>query len=166
MGTKDLVYKTEIEHDGIFDFKKLYNFAYDFLKNKSYDIAESAYSEKITPDGKEIEVKWEIEKKVTDYIKYIGKIKMTLRNLKSVEVQKGDRKENSNKGSVKVGVNSEVERDYKGDWESSWSTKFFRGIYDKFINDSVYKGFKNAYASDMDDLVGQLKSFLVLEGVK
>src|SRR3989344_2157740 len=119
MGTKDLVYKTEVEHEGIFDFKKLYSFSYDFLKTKNYDINEVGYSEKVTPDGKEIEVKWEIEKKVTDYVKNIGKIKMTLKNIKSVEVQKGGRSENSNKGTIKIAFSCEVERDYKGDWESS-----------------------------------------------
>lgn len=166
MGKKEIVFKTEFEHDGVFDFKKFYNFAYDFLSGKNYKVNESLYSEKVTADGKEIEVKWDIEKTFTDYVKGIGKIKMTLRNLKSVEVQKGERKENSNKGSVKVALSCEVERDYKGDWESSPSTKFFRGIYDKFINDGVYKGLKNAYASEMEDFTGQLKSFLVLEGVK
>jgi hypothetical protein len=166
MGAKEQVYKSEIEHDGIFDFKKLYNFCYDFLKNKNYDISENSYSEKITPDGKEIEVKWDIEKKATDYVKYVGKVKMTIKGLKSVEVQKGERKENSNKGSVKISVNGDVDKDYKGDWESSPSVKFMRGIYDKFVAKSVINRLKDEYGGDLDDLIGQIKSFLVLEGVR
>jgi len=166
MGHKEQVFKTEVEHDGIFDFKKLYNFAYDFLKSKNYDVVESSYAEKISGDSKEIDVKWEIEKKVTDYVKYIGKLKMTLKNLKAVEIQKNGVKENSNKGSIKVALNGEIETDYRGAWEGSPSLKFMRGIYDKFIVNKRVGQLTEGYASDLDDLVGQVKSFLVLEGIK
>ena len=166
MGAKEQVYKSEIEQDGIFDFKKLYNFAYDFLKSKNYDVTETSYSEKVGAEGKEIEVKWDIEKKVTDYVKYIGKVKMTLKNLKSVEVQKDGKKENSNKGSIKVSVGGEVETDYSGKWDSTPTLQFMRGIYDKFVIKGRVGELTGAYASDLDDLIGQLKSFLVLEGIK
>ncbi len=166
MGAKEKVYESEIEQDGIFDFKKLYNFAYDFLKSKGFDVIETSYSEKVGGEGKEIEVKWEIEKKVTDYIKYIGKVKMTLKNLKSVEVQKDGKKENSNKGSIKVAVSGEVETDYGGKWDSTPTLQFMRGIYDKFVIKKRVGELTDAYAGDLDDFIGQLKSFLVLEGIK
>ena len=166
MSAKEKVYESEVEQDGIFDFKKMYNFAYDFLKDKSYDVSETSYSEKITPDGKEIEVKWEMEKKVNDYIKYFGKVKMSLKGLKSVEVQKNGRKEDSNKGKIKITVFGEIEKDYKKEWEGSFFSKFLRSIYDKYIAGEQHKELKAKYAEDLDELVVQLKSFLVLEGIK
>jgi len=166
MGKKEKVFESEVGHEGIFDFKKLYNFIYNFLKDKEYSVSESAYSEKVTEAGKEIEVKWDLSKEVTDYVKYIGKVKIVSRGLKGVEVQKNGKKENMNKGEVKVAVKAEIERDYKGAWEGSVTKEFFRGIYDTYIAGKRYKELKEKYSGDLDELVAQVKSFLVLEGIK
>ena len=166
MGAKEGVFKSEVKHGGIFNFKDLYKFSYDFLVDKEYDVLELEYSEKVGADGKEIEVKWALEKKVSDYHKYLGKVKFTCRGLTDVEAESNGKKRKMNKGEVKVAVSAEIERDYDNKWDKSNHFKFMRGIYDKFLMLSRYKELKDKLGADMDEFLSQVKSFLVLEGIK
>ena len=51
MAEKDIQFSGKIKQKGIFDFKKFYNFAYDWLRDEGYKVIEKNYTEEITGDN-------------------------------------------------------------------------------------------------------------------
>ena len=68
MAEKTKVYSSKLKHGGFFTFKDYYLFCYDWLENEvGLNIAEKGYTEKVKGEAREVEVKWECERKLTDY---------------------------------------------------------------------------------------------------
>ncbi|MEM4270473.1 MAG: hypothetical protein QXO70_00045 [Candidatus Pacearchaeota archaeon] len=164
MAEETPVFKGKLKHSGLFDFKELYKFCYNFWKeNKEYLITEKSYGEKITPTGKEIEIEWETMKKVSDYFKLTAKIKWRIVGFTEVEAEREGKKIKINKGEIEISVESKLVRDYEGKWESSPSLKFFRSIYDKYIIKNKIEEMEDKIFGDSDEFLAQVKAFLALE---
>ena len=164
MPEETAVFKGKLKHSGIFEFKELYKFAYNLLKEgKGLAIIEKAYGEKVTPDGKEIEIEWEGNKTISDYfkLKVITKLKVT--GLNSVEAEKDGKKVKMNKGDLEINVEAKMIRDFEGKWEKSPFMKFTRSIYDKYIIKNKISEVEEGLARDCDDFLAQIKGFLSLE---
>lgn len=164
MAEETPIFKGKLKHSGIFDFKELYKFCYNYWKeNKEYLISEKTYSEKIITDGKEIEIEWETFKKVSDYFKLISKIKWRIAPFSVVEAERDGKKVKLNKGDIEISVESKLVRDYEGKWESSAFLKFSRGIYDKYIIKNKIDEMEDKIFGDSDEFLAQVKAFLALE---
>lgn len=167
MALKDKVFEGKVSQENIFKFKDLYKFAYEWLVDEKYKVVEKNYKEKITPDGKEIEFEWEVTKKVNDYIKFELSIKWRLLRLQEVEITQNGEKRKMDKGSIEIKVTAYLERDYEGRWETSPFKKFMRGIYDTFLlGRTRLEAFEAKLFTDSDSFIAQVKSFLVVEGVR
>ena len=167
MAEKDTVFSSAMKYDGIFSFKDFYKFCYGWLTEEiGLDVVETTYSEKLTGDTKDIEIKWGGTKKFTDYFKFEMKVDFVIRRLKEVEISKGDVKIRSNNGSVKVKVNGILIRDYDGKFESSGFQKFLRGIYEKWVITSRIEQFEGSVIGSCDEFLNQAKAYLDLEGRK
>lgn len=167
MAEKDTVFSSAMKYDGIFSFKDFYKFCYEWLTEEiGLDVVETTYSEKLTGDTKDIEIKWGGTKKFTDYFKFEMKVDFVIRRLKEVEISKGDLKIRSNNGSVKVKVNGILIRDYDGKFERSGFQKFLRGIYEKWVITSRIEQFEGSIIGSCDEFLNQAKAYLDLEGRK
>ena len=87
MAQKKEVYKEKFKHTGYWKYKEVYDMVFFWLRDHQYKINENLYNEKIISNGKEVVIRWEAEKKVTDYFKYQIKADWHILGMKDVEVE-------------------------------------------------------------------------------
>jgi len=166
MSEKDKVTEEKIKHVGIFDFKETYNFVYNWLTQNEYFVIEKVYTEKIKPDGKEIEIEWEAFRKISDYFRFVLKFRWFLVGITDVEALRDGIKIKSNKGSFELKIDAIIEKDYENRWEATAFSKFLRGLYDKYIIKSRLELYEDKISGELAELAAQIKGFLALEGRK
>lgn len=161
---RDKITEGKAKFDGLFVFKDVYNFVYSLLRDSKYDVSEPAYSEKTTPEGKEIQIRWEARRKISDYFRFTLVVDWLVLGLTAVEAEKAGARVKMNKGSVEVKITAFIDKDYEERWESNAIAKFFRGIYDRYVVRSRIERYEEKVAVEVDELIAQLKSFLAMEG--
>ena len=164
MAEKDKIAEEKVVHDGLFDMKDVYNFLYTFFVDNEYRIEERVYKEKNIGGAKEIEINWLIKRKINDYFRFQIKADWRILKMTTVEVMKEGKKVVMNKGNLEIKFQAYLERDYENKWESSAFYKFLRSVYDEFIIKKTIKGYEEKIDGELNEVVNQLKSFLVLEG--
>jgi len=158
--------ETKIKHDGIFDFKEVYRYLYTLLVDEQYDLEERVYTEKATQKGKEIEIAWIAKRKISDYFRFQIKVNWLILGMTDVEVTKDGQKLKMNKGSLELKFSCYLEKDYEHRWEGSAFFKFLRGLYDNYIVRSRISEYELKVMAEMDDIIEQIKAFLVFESKK
>jgi hypothetical protein len=167
MPEKDTIFTSKIKYTGVFSFKDFYKFCYDWLKEETgLDLMESKYKEKLDGVLKNIEIKWEGEKKLTDYFRYDAEIDFKVERLKEVEINQGGAKIKTNEGAVELSVKGILVRDYEGKFETTSFKKFLRSIYEKWVIPSRIEEYKDKISTESDKFLNQAKSYLDLEGKK
>lgn len=164
MAEKDTQFSGKIKQKGIFDFKKFYNFAYDWLRDEGYKVIEKNYTEEITGDSKKIEIKWEAKKKVSDYFQFMIRTDWLILNLKNVEVQKEGKKVKMNSGKPELKIKGYLIKDYEHRWEDIPFFKLLRGIYDRYIIKSRVESYEDKVLDETEEYIAQCKSYLTIEG--
>ncbi len=164
MSEISLVYEGKVVHEGIFDFKAIYQFLYDWFTQYQYVVIEQKYSEKIKVQGKDLEVIWLCLRKISDYFRFQVKILVHVFRMKEVEVVENGIKVKKNHGEMEIIFKSFLERDYEHKWESNPITKFFRGLYDKYIIKTRIEAYEDQLATEVDEMIAQTKAYLALEG--
>jgi len=164
MPEKDKIISNKVKQDGVFDFKEFYKFCYTWLSDEGYFVSEDKYAEKIIGDAKEIEIKWVAERKISDYFKFQIKIEWFITGMKNVEVEKMGKKVKMNKGTVEIKAAGYLIKDYEARWETSGFMKFLRGIYDQYLIKARIESYEDKLVGEIDDFLGEIKSFLMLEG--
>ncbi|GAI16747.1 unnamed protein product [marine sediment metagenome] len=166
MPEKDTVFSSKMKYTGIVSFKDFYKFCYDWLKDetKLTFVKEEKYSEKITAKGKDIDVTWKGERKVTDYFKFQIEVKFRVVGLTDVEVTQQGIKIKTNQGIVEIKVKGILIRDYEGKFETTAFMKFLRSIYEKWVIPSRVIQFEEKLISASDEFLNQAKAYLDLEG--
>lgn len=144
---------------GFFDFKQAYNFLYSWLSDYEFNVEENKYSEKITPEGKEIEIEWTAERDITDYFRFAIKIRWFITKMTTQDV--GGK--SLNKGDIEMTLTGYLVKDYDEKWESTAFSKFLRSIYDRYIIKGRIEHYENRISEEVDEALAQIKSFLALE---
>lgn len=165
MAELDKVFSGKIKQTGIFDFKELYRYCYTWLVDEGYLLTEKNYSEKITPNGKEVEIIWEARKKISDYFRFVFKISWRVLGMVTVEVEENGKKIKMDKGQVEIKVDATLEKDYEHRWENNAFTKFLRGAYDKYIIRGRIDQYEGKIFMEADEFIAQAKSFLAISGM-
>lgn len=167
MSEEKIVYASKVKYAGIFSFKDLYKFCYDWLSDEtSVTVAETKYEEKIAGNAKNVVVEWAGTKKINDYFQNKVTVQFKVTNMEDVEAMQGSAKVKANKGSLEIGVKGVLVRDYDGKWEASAWSKFWRGVYEKYVIPSTVKEYEDKLTARTDDFVSQAKAYLALEGEK
>ncbi len=165
MAHKSRVFEYTLKHKGFFNFSDLYNFCFQWLQDEGYsNLVEESYQEKITDIGKEIKIKWTAKKKVTDYFQNIIELNWHIIGLQDAEVERGGKKEKTNKGDLRLDFSADLEKDYEERWSDKPIWKFFRGVYDKYIIRTTIDEYEDRLASKTASFVSDVKAFLQLEG--
>jgi hypothetical protein len=162
MALKSTVVKTKIKKKGIFNYKDLYNFTYNWLKDRGYGIKENEYTEKSAGGAKEIQLKWEAGKKVTEYFKNSISVNWHIMQLKDTEIERDGKKEKTNTGDLKLDIKADLVRDYEERWEDKRQWKFLRGIYEKYVIRTTVESYEDRVKEDAVDFVNDVKAYLEL----
>jgi len=162
MGQQNTVLKQSIKHVGYWKYSELYAFCFDWLKDNGYKIKENEYTEKITGFGKELIIDWEASQKVTDYFRYLIKVRWHILGMIDAEIEKEGKKVSTNKGEVKITIEGILEKDYEKKWEDKPIWKFLRGIYEKYIIRTTIDEYEDRIRDDAKQYVSEIKSFLQL----
>lgn len=164
MAEKSKVFKQVIKSVGFWNYKELYNFCYNWWKDEGYKIEEGNYTEKISDFGKEIILEWTIKRKISDYFKHEIKMKWHILGMKDAEVEINGTKEKTNKGEVKITVDSSLVRDYEETWDKTPTWKFLRGVYDKYVIRTRIDEYEDRLESISERFAEDTKDFLRLQG--
>ncbi|MFA5174547.1 MAG: hypothetical protein WC438_05190 [Candidatus Pacearchaeota archaeon] len=166
MAEKDTLFKGKVKQQGLWGFNDLYSFTYDWLNGEGYKVKEKTYSEKVSGDAKDIDIEWEASKKVSDYFKFTIKMAWKILGMKSVEVQRENKKVKMNSGIVEIKFSAVLIKDYESKWEDAPLWKFLRGVYDKYIIKSRIDDYEDKLLNELNELIAQTKAFLEIEGKK
>ena len=164
MAQKKEVYSEKLKQTGYWKYADIYNFSFSWLKDSSYKLKETLYNEKLSSFGKEVIIKWEAEKKVTDYFKYRISIDWHILGMKDAEVEIDGKQVKTNKGEVEMKFKGEIIKDYEKRWEDKPIWKLLRGIYEKYIIRTTIEEYEDDLEDDVKDMVQDIKAFLNIPG--
>lgn len=166
MAEKDQIFAEKVKYTGLWKFGDVYRFLWDWFIDSGYNAKETGYSEKIKPDGKEIEVKWEAKKKISDYFRFVIKADWRILGMTEAEVQKEGMKVKMNKGYIEIKFSAILEKDYEHRWEDNAFIKFLRGVYNRYIIKGRIDDYEDRIREETEEVIAQMKSFLAIEGKK
>ncbi len=166
MSEKDKVYGSKVKQTGIFDYKELYRFNWNWLVDNQYDITEKVYGEKIGPAGKEVDIEWDATRKISDYFKFQIKATWKILGMTNVEVEKNGAKIKMQKAQVEIKVDGILVKDYESKWEDNPLYKWLRTAYDKYLVRGRIESYEAKLIGEVDEFIAQIKSFLALEGLR
>src|SRR3989338_6057640 len=163
MSEKDILYKGKIKHNGVLNFKDFYSFLYEWITNEGYFINEKSYSEKVSGDSKDVEIKWEAKKKVSDYFRFVITMNWRILGMKKIAVKKEGKEISMDSGLIEISFSVILEKDYEERWENQPFWKFMRGIYDRYIIRTRIEEYGKKAILELNELINQCKDFLELE---
>ncbi len=167
MAEKDTVIKEKVKYDGIFDFKELYKYAFEWLLNEKYDVIEDKYSEKVSGNSKELEIIWTSTRKISDYFKIELTTKWFTPTMTDVEVEIDGKKKKMNKtAGFEIVTKGILIKDYRSTWESSPLYNFFRNVYNKYIIPARIEQREMQIITDVQAFNAELKAFINLTGMR
>jgi len=148
----------KVEYEGQFDLDEVYSLIKDFLKGKGFFISPKEYSGK---DKSKFKSKWAAQKKIDDFNKYVIEPTIKGDSIKHVT----SKNKNLVEGTISIKLDSFIEHDYENKTENKPLFKFFKDIYDKFIE----KSRQNKYEKELKDytfeLINEIKAYFNLNKV-
>jgi hypothetical protein len=124
-----------IKFKGIFDFDKLFNEIYTWLDHRHYEINENKFKHKIpNAKGKENEIGWAADRKITHYIRYWINVEYKLWDFKDVEIVEDGQKKKMSYAKIRIFLSGKVEIDQN----KQFKTDFEKKLHD-FFTTFIYK---------------------------
>ena len=167
MAEKDVILKENVKYSGYGDFKNLYSYAHDWIKQEGYNLIEEKYVEKVKGSSKDLEIVWKASKPVSDYFKIEMDLKWRVLGLEDVEVEIDGKKKKMNKFiEVGIDIKGTLIKDYQNHWNKSATTKFFKELYNKFVIPSRTQDMQEKVEKAVQDFKEEMKALLELTGKK
>ena len=163
MSEKDTIFKSKVRQRGLFDFKDIYEFAYNWLTDQNYDMFERKYVEKVKGESKDVEVKWEATKELSDYFRYVIEVQWVILGMKSVEVQQDGKKIKIDSGVIDLRFKASLVKDYESRWENHPFWKFLRGFYDRYIIRTRVEQYEERLLGEINEYIAEIKGLLAIE---
>jgi len=150
----------KLDYSGIMNIKELFEIINKWSQERHMQKREDKCHEQNLPEGKFIEYEIAPWKKISDYTKYIYKIRVLFQNLKKVEVTKDKKKIKADQGRVLIYFDGFMEHDYEHRWDERPLFVFFRTLYDKFVYKAYTERFEQRLVHEMHDLYNEIEKFL------
>lgn len=159
---KIIVDHDKIEYSGPFDVNGLLNMIENFIFYMGYDKRQDKDFEQNTPHGKFIE--WQISpwKWITDYTRYMIKVRVLGYDLARVDVANNGKKTKADNGRVIIVIDGFVEYDLQSRWEQKPLFHFIRTLHDNFIFKAYTERFEQMLVNDISHLHTEIEKFLNL----
>jgi len=126
-----------LNYKDVFSMNYLYLLMHEWMIEEGYctradeEFAERMYLERITPGGKEIWIRWRMQKKDPQGSKLFRwdlDIDFHVLTLKDVEVMHKGQKFKADKGEVEVTCQANLVIDPEQEWENHWFLKHFKKL--------------------------------------
>ncbi len=147
----------KLDYSGVMDLKEFFKLLSNWFNERGFHKKEDKNEEQNLPGGKFIEYEISPWKKITNYNKYIFKIRALFENLKKVEVMKDNKKVKVDQGRVLIYFDGFLEHDYESRWDDRPLLLFIRSLYDKFVHKVYTERFEHRLTHDMHKLYNEIE---------
>ena len=128
---------TRIKFEGVFDWNELYSMITGWVFSKKFDYYERNNVKKAGTYGYERELKAEIERDESGYVKHLLVIHIHAYHIEDIEVsENGHKKKKNRTGMMTIELSPSVELD----WQSKWDKKFKKKARD-FMHKYIMQGY-------------------------
>lgn len=150
----------KLDYSGVMEVKELFKLINRWFAERHFQKKEDKNYEQNTPEGKFIEYEISHWKKVSDYTRYVYKMRALFQNLKKVDIAKESKKAQVDHGRVLIYFDGFIEHDYLHRWDERPLFVFFRTLYDKFVYRAYTERFEHRLTHDMHNLYNEIEKFL------
>jgi hypothetical protein len=159
---KIIVDHLTISYKGLFNAAEIYKMIDFWFMEKNYTKHELVNYEQVMKTGKEVHVRMEPYKKITDYAKYVIIVEVVGSHIKEVILEKDSNKVRMNQGEISVVITGTLESDYEHRWENKAIFHFLRSLFEKYVFRTHTYKFETGLVEECNHLASQIKSFLNL----
>src|SRR3989344_4548672 len=159
---KIVVDHEKIDYSGPFSGNDLFRMIDNFVFERGFDKKQDKDFEQNTQNGKFIE--WQISpwKKITDYVRYIIKIRILGYDIVKAETVVDGKKKKVENGRLIIVIDGFIEYDYDSYWDDRPILFFLRTIYDKFVFKAYTERFEHRLGHHINTLHHHLEQFFNL----
>ncbi len=159
---KQIVENETITYDGLFEGTELYRVIDKFFQDKGYDKAELTHDEHVAETGKDVTIVVEGTNKANDYTKKVINIKIFIKGLHDVVLEKNKHKMKLQQGKVTAIFNAFMVTDIEGKWEAKPMFVFLRALVDRYLYHYYINKVEQEVKDDTLHVKALVKSFLNL----
>ena len=150
----------KIDYNGPLDVHKLLALIENFLWERGYDKQQEKDFEQNTDKGRFIEWQYKPWKKITDYIRYMVKIRVLGYDLARIDTHVDGKKAKVDSGRIIVIIDGYMEYDYDNKWDLNPLMELIRGVYDHFIYHTYTERWEGRLTNDINSLHDAIEKFL------
>ena len=158
---RQVVRGEKLKYSGFFSAKELWRLIDKwFAENGFADRVELFHDEKVAKDHKDIQVKYQPYKKVSDYVKIEQRLIISIFNLVKKTITKDGHKINLDQADLTIQFDGYINTDYEGRWENRPEFFFLRTIMDKFIFKTYTGKYEAMIKTQIRELKNEIESYL------
>ncbi|HLG23677.1 MAG TPA: hypothetical protein VI564_01975 [Candidatus Nanoarchaeia archaeon] len=156
---KIIVDHEKLEYSGPFSANDLFKSIENFLMERGFDKKQEKDFEQNTSNGKFIE--WQINpwKRITDYVRYMVKVRVLGYEIVKTDLVVDGKKKKVDTGRVIIVIDGFIEYDYESRWEDNPFLFLMRTAYDYFINKVYTENFEQKLSHDINHLYDHIEKF-------
>lgn len=159
---KIVVDHEKIDYSGPLELSNLFRMIENFIWERGFDKRQDKDFENNTTNGRFIE--WQISpwKWITDYTRYIIKVRVLGYDLVKTDALNNGKKTRVDSGRIIIVIDGFVEYDLQSRWEDKPILHFLRAIYDNFIFKVYTERFEQVLVHDINHLHDNIEKFFNL----
>lgn len=157
---KIVVDHEKIDYSGPLNLTELIKMIDNFIFYMGYDKKQDKDFEENTPNGKFIEYQITPWKWISDYTRYMIKVRILGYDLVKTDVVNNGKKSKVDNGRIIIVIDGFVESDLQNRWEHNPVFHFLRSLYDNFIHKAYTERFEHMLVNDINHLTDHIEKFL------
>ncbi|MBI2653806.1 hypothetical protein HYX02_03255 [Candidatus Woesearchaeota archaeon] len=161
---KIIVDHDKIDYSGPLSLSDLLRMIENFIWERGFDKKQDKDFEQNTPQGKFIE--WQITpwKWISDYTRYMIKVRVLGYDLVKTNAVVHGRKTKIDNGRIIIIIDGLIEYDLQTKWENHPFLQFLRAMYDNFVYKAYTERFEHMLVHDINHLHNNIEKFLNVYG--
>ncbi len=162
MAERESLGRASVNYEGIFNVKELIKTIQDAGKDKKFSFKEMEHTESLTPEGKFVELKADIDKKITDYAKGIVKFEMQVSKMQEKLVEQDGKRKKYHTGKIIINLEAWLVTDYEKRWEMKPTMYLLRVFFEKYVFGPHLDKDKKETTATMEYIKSNIKNYFNL----
>lgn len=151
-----------ITYEGYVDIGSYWAQIRRLFEKRGYAYFEREHNEVVARDGKEIFLKADSDRELSDDAKSRITVQLQVRNSKEVTIELDGKPKRVNECTMKITTSAYLVTDYEGRYQHVASLFFLRRIYEKFFGVRELKKLTRVVQRDYEDIIKETKHYLNL----